>query len=143
EHDVAATGLNLCGDALATLNITISKGHLRPFGDEAPHGGLTNPRRPASDGGHFPTELSHRYHPLVRVTDSCRSWRCWCCTGARLYWRVEVNQTAFVCDHGVEPAGRNSYGTIQRSAGVFPWNRHVTASTRIRKVGRPRSRYVW
>lgn len=42
EHDVAATGLNLCSDALPTLDIPIGKGHLRPFGDKAPHRGLTN-----------------------------------------------------------------------------------------------------
>jgi hypothetical protein len=63
EHDVAATGFNLGGDALATLDITIGKGYLRPFGDEAPHGRLTNPRSPTSDGGNFPTELSHRHYP--------------------------------------------------------------------------------
>src|SRR5207245_2731307 len=66
EHDVAATGLNLGGDVLAALDITIGKGHLRPFSDEAPHSGLTNPRRPARDGGHFPTELSHRLYPPGR-----------------------------------------------------------------------------
>jgi hypothetical protein len=43
EHGLAATGLNLCGDALAALDITIGKGHLCPFGDETPHSGLTNP----------------------------------------------------------------------------------------------------
>ena len=63
EHGLAATGLKICGDALATLDITIGKGHLRPFGDEAPHGGLTNPRRPARDGGNFPTALAHRHCP--------------------------------------------------------------------------------
>jgi hypothetical protein len=43
EHGCAATGLNLGGDALAPLDIPVGKGHLRPFGDEAPHGGLPNP----------------------------------------------------------------------------------------------------
>ena len=65
EYGLSTTGRNLGSDALATLDITIGKGHLRPFGDEAPHGGLTNPRRPARDGSHFPTELSHRHHPPV------------------------------------------------------------------------------
>jgi hypothetical protein len=65
EHDVAATGLNLGGDTLAALDIPIGKGHLRSFGDEAPHGGLPNPRRSARDGSHFPTQLSHRPFPLL------------------------------------------------------------------------------
>jgi hypothetical protein len=67
EHDVATMGLNLGGDALAALDITVGKSHLRPFGDEAPHRGLPNPRRAARDGGHFPPELSHRHSPLVCV----------------------------------------------------------------------------
>jgi hypothetical protein len=65
EYDVAATGLNLGGDALAALDIPIGEGYVRSFGDEAPHRGLPNPRRSARDGGHFPTQLSHRHCPLL------------------------------------------------------------------------------
>src|SRR5262249_37444092 len=63
EHDVAAAGRNLGGDMLATRDIPIGKGHLRAFSDEAPYGGLANPRCPARDSGHFPPELSHRPSP--------------------------------------------------------------------------------
>src|SRR5262249_52671688 len=80
KHDVATTGLNFCSDALTTLDITIGKSHLRPFGDEAPHGGLPNPRRPARDGGHSPTELSHRHALLCMMPDPVR-------TLALLVWR--------------------------------------------------------
>ena len=55
----AAARRNFCRHAVTARRIAVSKRHLSPLGDEAPHRGFPDTRCPAGHGSDHSIQLSH------------------------------------------------------------------------------------